>query len=67
MAASAFANSYAAQSLGLTPNVTGGLDIANVLKNQLAEQAKRRAQKNTPVDGMMSPAAFDLFGKTPGT
>ncbi len=65
MAVSAFANSYAAASLGLTPNVTGGSDIANVLKNQLAEQAKKRAQRQPPVDGMNSAAVFDLFGKTP--
>lgn len=64
MAAAPYSSSYAAQSLGLAP-VASGKDIGTLLQNQLAEQAKKRAQRNPQQDGQMSAAAFDLFGQTP--
>lgn len=55
---------YAAQSLGLSPNAQGGTSINQVLRDQLAEQARKRLRRQPPVDGMNSAAAFDLFGAT---
>lgn len=67
MAATTFGNSYAAQSLGMTPQSTGAADVTAVLKNQLAQLAKRRGVRASPVNGPMSAAAIDLVGRNPAS
>lgn len=61
--------SYAAQSLGMTQNNLGGPDIARLLRDELAEQAKKRQRREPATDAIgsrvVSPAAFDLLGTNP--
>lgn len=68
MAISPFGQTYAAASLGLSPQVTGGQDIQQILKDQLAEQAKKKAAaKNAPAPSVGNgQAALTLFGNSNG-
>lgn len=54
-------NSYAVKSLGMSPTAIGDTnDVARILRDQLAEAARRRQQRTT--DAPFSPATFDLLG-----
>ena len=65
MAISPFGTSYAATSLGLSPNVTGGQDIQQVLKTQLVEQVKRlQLRKQRPIS--TPPIGGGLFNPQTG-
>lgn len=67
--ANALGSSYAAASNSFTPLTSGGSDIARLLRDQLAEQAKKRGKREAPSDAVgarvVSPAAFDLLGTQP--
>ncbi|MGD9878907.1 MAG: hypothetical protein AB7F22_07890 [Reyranella sp.] len=64
-----YQTSFAAQSLGLSPGMSGGGGIGEFLRDQLAEQSQRRQRKSSrSIGGSVGPqgaAALDLFGGNP--
>lgn len=67
--ANALGSSYAAASNSFSPLTTGGTDLARLIRDQLAEQAKKRQKREPSSDALgarvVSPAAFDLLGQQP--
>lgn len=67
--ANALGSSYAASSNSMSQTTLGGADIARLLRDELAEQAKKRSKREPASDAIgarvVSPAAFDLLGTQP--